>query len=267
MSLSLEEKKRLAKEQEMQEQFKSQSPIKPASVSQPVSTTAGPRDLTSSLMNMDMMGSNRSNMPLLNAPNAHTPKPVPWTNASNMSNTGNNAYQSLGPVLTTTNVNRGSPTLDLTRTATNNFTGLDSLMTSAKQSHSMMTPQQSSSANAFSQKPVAAQSPAGAGMFAGQRSMAGSRLPHQGQTMFNAGGMAGNMYNSQQRPMPPMSAPVMMGNMQANSMTGNRHVSQPTYAVAGTLPFQQMTTMNNMAPPQQQSTKKLSSQELADFLG
>lgn len=278
----MEEKQKLAQQQEIQQRFKSQAPINTAAVSSAVRSEPV-RDLTASLMDADLMGRTmngalKPNAPLLNSTSAFSPAPFSSSNSALAFNGkqpsggvgGKNAYQSLGSVSTTTNVNRGSPTYDLSSSSKSpytggantqaqkpNYTAFDSLLSpSGNQSARAALPQQQTTSSApFSQT-----------AFQARGSMPNMTSPNaqlmNQQSSFGTSGMMGTMGHMQNaQPMVGnmrMNQPMMMNNMpmnpsggMGNYMMGNTGMLQP----------------NNTMAHSQQSTKKLTSQDLADFLG
>ena len=260
VSLSLAEKQKLAKEQELQQQFKTQTPLMATPGSSKPQQQQQVRDLTSSLLNMDMMSQHqqKSNTPLLSStaprpafanggmstPAAAVPAAGGWMG-------GKSQYQSLGAVAATGNINRASP-LQQPMSA---FPQPMAPRQSMQSIHVQRNPQMSSNSShmnntsfstfdALSAKPMNNMTPAGMRqatpqstqhnkMF-GVQPMNTARQPFSGaQPVFGAG-MGGAT---------PMGG---MGGVPYSAMGGNA--------------FGQTAQQNS-------TTKKLSSQELADFLG
>ena len=281
MSLTLQEKQKLAKQQELQQQFKSQSPLHASSVTTQQSRADPVRDLTSTLMDSNMMGSSgmngRSNAPLLNTSSPfNTPNmaQVGSTNSGGMLASGGKTYQSLGPISTTTNVNRGSPNFDSglhNKSSANshaqkpNYSAFDSLVTSP-------SGKQPTSVGSMGRSPAPAvgqtryMQPSGVmpnTQPIRQQNQQVHMQMNQPASFPNGNGMMGNMQMNQQRMMGQMNMNQPRMNMHSQPVMGNMNAGQSAF---GGRMLQPSTTINNMTSSQGQG-KKLSSQELADFLG
>lgn len=244
VSLSLAEKQKLAKEQELQQQFKTQTPLM-ATSGGAKSQQPQVRDLTSSLLNMDIMSQRQKpNTPLLLDSSAPTPPFANGTKAPVAAPApsgsgwmgGKNQYASLGTVAATGNVNRASPVQQPMRTS---FAG-------------PLTPQQ----------PVRPMSQA-----------VSSNTSHARSATFGAFNTANPISNTSMNTT--HTRPMMPNTAQQNTVFGMQPMNphRPAFSSApagfGVGVMGGAPVMGGFSQPSQPNTatKKLSSQELADFLG